>query len=51
MTMHLALYPRDDIGRLNVSRKEGEREIGSTEDNIDASIQPLEDYIKSADDN
>ena len=25
MTMHKALHPRDDIDRLYVSRKEGER--------------------------
>ena len=44
MTMHKALYPRDDIDRLYVSRKVGERGRG-IEDNVDASIQWLEDYI------
>ena len=45
MTMHKALYPRDDVDRLYVSRKEGERGLGSIEDSVDASIQRLEDYI------
>ena len=38
-----ALYPRDDVDRLYVSRKEGEKELASTEDSVYASIQ-LEDY-------
>ena len=44
--MHKALHPRDDIGRLYVSRKEGERELASIEDSIDTSIQRLKYYIE-----
>ena len=44
MTMHKALHPRDDVDRL--SRKEGGRGLASIEDTVDASIQPLEDYIE-----
>ena len=46
MTMHKALHPRDDVGRLYVSRKEGGRGLASIEDTADASIQRLEDYIE-----
>ena len=46
MTMHMALYPRDDVDRLYVSRKEGGRGLASIEDSVDASIQWHEDYIK-----
>ena len=46
MTMHKALHRRDDVDRLCVSRKEGGRELASTEDSVDASIQRLEDYIE-----
>ena len=46
MTTHKALYPRDDVDRLYVSRKEAGRGHASIEDNIDASIQRLEDYIE-----
>ena len=46
MTMHKALHPRDDVDRLYVSRKEGGRGLASIEDNVDASIQLLEDYIE-----
>ena len=46
MTMHKALHPRDDIDRLYVSRKEGERKLASIEDSVDASIQRLEDFIE-----
>ena len=45
MTMHKALHPRDDFDRLYVSRKEGGRGLASIEDNVDASIQRLEDHI------
>ena len=44
MTMHKALHPRDNVDRLNVSRKEGGRGIASNKDSVDASIQRLEDY-------
>ena len=43
MTMQKALHPRDDVDRLYLSRKEG---LTRTEDNVDASIQRLEDYIE-----
>ena len=46
MTMQKALHTRDDVDRLYVSRKEGRRKIASIEDSVDASIQPLEDYIE-----
>ena len=47
MTMHKALHPRDDVGRLYVFRKEGGRGLASIKDIVDASIQQLEDYIKN----
>ena len=46
MTMHKVLYPRDDVDRLYVSRKEGGREHARIEDSVDISIQRLEDYIE-----
>ena len=46
MTMHKALNPRDDIDRLYISRKEGQRGLAIIEDSDDASIQQLEDYIE-----
>ena len=46
MTKHKAIYPRDDVDRLYVSRKEGGRGLASIEDSVDASIQRLEDYIE-----
>ena len=46
MTRHNALYPRDDVDRLYVSRKQGGRGLASIEDTVDASIQRLEDYIE-----
>ena len=49
MTMHKALHPRNDVDRLNVSRKEGGRGLASIEDSVDASIQRLEDYIEKHD--
>ena len=47
MTMHKALHPRDDVDRLNVSRKEGGRRLTGTENSVDASIQRLTDYIEN----
>ena len=44
MIMRKALYPRDDVDRLYVSRKEGGRGLASIEDTVDASIHRLEDY-------
>ena len=49
MTMHKALHPRDDVDRLYVSRKEGGRGLARTEENVDAWIQRLEDYIQKHD--
>ena len=46
MTMYKALHPRHDVDRLYVSRKEGGRGLASIEDNVDASIQRLKDYIQ-----
>ena len=46
--MHKALYPRVDTNRLNVSRKEGVKEIASTEDCIDRAIQGFQEYTKKA---
>ena len=46
MTMHKALHPRDDIDRQYVSRKEGGRGLAGIEDNVEASMQRLEDYIE-----
>ena len=46
MSINKALYPRYDFDTLYVSRKEGERVFTSIEDNIDVTIQRLEDNIK-----
>ena len=46
MTMHKALHPRDDVDRLYVQRKEGGIGLASIEDNVDASIRRLEDYVE-----
>ena len=46
MIVHKALHPRNDFGRLYVSRKEGDRGLASIEDGVDASIRRLEDYIE-----
>ena len=44
--MYKALHPKDDVDRLNVSRKGG-RGLASIEDSVDASIKRLEDYIEN----
>ena len=46
MTIHKAVHPRDDVDRLYASRKEGGRGLTSIEDNVDTSIQRLEDNIE-----
>ena len=46
MTMHKALPPREDVDRLYISRKEGGRVLVNIEDSVNASIQPLENYIE-----
>ena len=43
MTMHKPLYPRDDVDRLYVSRKEGGRGLASIEETVDTSMQRPED--------
>ena len=49
MTMFKALHPRDGVDRLYVSRKEGGRGLASIEDNVDASIRRLENYMQKHD--
>ena len=44
MTMHKVLHRIDDVDRLYVSRREGERGLASIEDSMDTSIW-LEDHI------
>ena len=46
MTMNKTLYLSDDIDRLYVLRKGG-RGLTNIEDNMEASTQGLEDYIKN----
>ena len=46
--MHKVLYPRDDVDRLYVTRKEGGRGLATIQNSVDASIQQLEDYIKKS---
>ena len=46
MTMYKDFHPRDDVNRLYMLRKKGERWLGSIEDSVDALIQRLEDYLK-----
>ena len=46
LTMHKALHSRDDVDRLYTSRKDGGRGFASIEDNVDASIRRLEDYVE-----
>ena len=47
MTMHKALNPREDVDRLYVSIKEGERGLTGIEDSVDEVIQLLKDYIEN----
>ena len=44
MTMHKALYHRDDVDWLYVSRKKGGRVLASIENSVDVSLQQLNDY-------
>ena len=46
--MYKALNLRDNIDRLYISRKEGERGLASIEDSVDISIQGLKEYIKES---
>ena len=43
--MYKALYPRDAVDKLYVSRKEGERGLANIKDSVDAPIKRLEDDI------
>ena len=47
MTIHKSLYPRDDVDRRYVSRKERGRRLAAIEDTIDATMQRLEDYVET----
>ena len=42
MTMHKVLYPKDDIDKLYVSRKEEERGRFSLEDCVDSTIKRIQ---------
>ena len=44
--MHKALHPRNDVDRLYLSRKEGERGLAGIKDSVDASILRLNNYIE-----
>ena len=46
MTIHKVLHSSDDVDTLYVSRKGGGRGLASIEDNVDASMRRLEDYIE-----
>ena len=46
LTLPNVLHPRDDKDRLNVLRKEVEKEPDSIEESVDVSIQGLEGHIK-----
>ena len=45
MNTHKVSYPRDDVDRLYMPRKDGRSGLASIEDSVDTSIQRLEDYI------
>ena len=45
MTMHKALYLREDVDRRYLSRKEGGGGLASNEDSVDASTRRL--YTKT----
>ena len=45
IAMHKGSHPRDDIDTPYVTRKEGERELTSMEDCVDASIKKLEECV------
>ena len=46
MILYKTLHHSDEVDRLYVSKKGGGRELTSIEDNVDASIQRIEDFIK-----
>ena len=45
--LHRDLHPRDDVDKLQASRKEGGKVLTSIQDSVDAPIQQLKDYIKT----
>ena len=47
MTIHKALHPRDDMGRLYIQRK-GERVTSSIEDCVDVTIHGLQKYTRKS---
>ena len=46
MTLYKGLCPRDDVGRLYVSRREEGRGLTSIEDSVDVSRQRLKNYVQ-----
>ena len=48
MIMNETLHLKNDVGRLYMSRKGGERGLASIQEKVHASIRRLEDYVKSA---
>ena len=44
--MKKELHTRDDVERLHLSRQKSRRGLASIEDNVEASIQRLEDNIE-----
>ena len=46
--MHRAINLKDDIDRLYILRKEGERGLASMEDFVNTSTKRLENYIKKS---
>ena len=46
MTTHKALHPRDIIGELYMSRKEGLRGVDNSDDSVDTLIRRLEKNIE-----
>ena len=42
VTMHGALHPKSDVDRLYIPRKEGGRDLISTEDCVELAIRDLE---------
>ena len=46
--MHKVLHTWYDVDRLYMSKREGRRGFTNIQDNVNALVQRLEDYIKSA---
>ena len=42
----MSLHPRNDVNKIYILRKEGERRLTSIEDSVDASIQQFENYME-----